>query len=134
MSDFQETLNKLLSDPEQMGRLAELAKTFAQGQPVQSDPPTAEEGLDALPSGAPSAGASLFSALDPKTLGFIGRLVGEYGAKSDKEALLRASTPYVKEPRRGKIEQAARLAKLARLARMALTELSGAEGHGGGSI
>jgi hypothetical protein len=115
MSDFQDTLDKLLSDPEQLEKLAGIAKALV---------PPGEAHADAAgPGGAPPSAESWLSALDPKTIGLIGRLMGEYNAKNDKEALLRALTPYLKETRRGKIEQAAKMAKLARLARLAITEL-----------
>ncbi|MDR0838205.1 MAG: hypothetical protein LBN99_01025 [Oscillospiraceae bacterium] len=110
MSDFEDTLNKVLSDPEQMAKIAEIAKSFAQPQPDGE---------------AGSGDASPLSSLDPKMLGLIGKLMGEYNAGSDKEALLRALTPYLKDSRRGKIERAAEMAKLARLAKLAMTEFGG---------
>ncbi|MDR2421737.1 MAG: hypothetical protein LBD49_06520 [Oscillospiraceae bacterium] len=112
MSDFQDSLEKLLADPEQMEKIAGIAKSLTGGAAETPGTPDAPR-------------LSPLSSLDPETIGLIGRLMGEYNAKNDKEALLRAITPYLKESRRGKVEQAAKMAKLARLARLAVTELGG---------
>jgi hypothetical protein len=111
MSDFEENLNKVLADPVQMEKLAEIAKSFMGGS--GGDAPAGE------------ASASPLGNLDPKMLGIIGKLMGEYNAGSDKQALLAAISPYLKDSRRSKIEQAAQMAKLARLAKLAMTEFGG---------
>ncbi|MDR0447012.1 MAG: hypothetical protein LBH17_08360 [Oscillospiraceae bacterium] len=125
MSDFQDTLDKLLSDPEQMEKIAGIAKALTQGAPEGAGTDSGAGMPTDVPTDVISSGASLLSSLDPKTIGLIGKLIGEYNSKNDKEALLRAITPYLTETRRGKIEQAAKMAKLARIARVAMMELGG---------
>ena len=112
MSDFEETLNKVLSDPSQMEKIAELAKSLSGGDTAGSAAQTAGEG------------ASPLTGLDPKMLALVGKLMSEYNAGSDKAALLAAISPFVKDSRRSKIEQAAQLAKLARLAKIAMAEFN----------
>ena len=120
MSDFENVLNQLLSDPAQMEKLMGVAKTlgnFSDGENGGGAPEFHEERrLDA---------ASALSGLDPKLIGMVGKLMGEYNSGSDKETLLHAISPYLKAERRGRFERAAEMAKLARLARAAMSELGG---------
>jgi len=113
MSGFEDTLNQLLSNPEQMEKLMGVAKTFMQSS---GEPSGADVTTDSTP---PLAG------LDPKLLALIGKLMGQYNAGSDKETLLRAISPYLKAERREQFERAAEMAKLARLAKTAMSELGG---------
>ena len=115
MSDFQESLNALLADPAQMEKLVGLAKSIA-GDGAQSDGAASDGGETAAFNAA---------GIDPKMLGMLGKMMGEYNAKSDKQALIAAIAPFLKDSRRSKIEQAAQMARLARLAKLAMTELNG---------
>jgi|GEM_PF-2377329 len=118
MSDFQGTLNKVLADPEQMEKLAGIAKSLMGDGKTDS-------------SGA-AAGAVGFdpSALDPKMMSLMMKLMQEYNSGSDKEALLAAIKPFLKDSRRSRIEQAAQMAKLARLAKVAMANFSMTENGG----
>jgi len=112
MSDFQESLNALLADPAQMEKLVGLAKSIA-GDGTQTDGTT---------DGGAVGGSSPLDGLDPRMLGMLGKMMSEYSAKSDKQALIAAITPFLKDSRRSKIEQAAQMAKLARLAKLAMMQ------------
>ena len=125
MSEFEDKINKILSSPEELEKIMSMAKSLSGslGEPAEE--------TEKKPAGIPdiSSLGSLLGNMDPKMLGVIGRLFGEYSSKSsdDKAGLITALKPYLKEDRREKIDQAAQMAKLARLARLAFTEFSGGE-------
>ena len=115
MTDFENTLNQLLSDPEQMEKLMGVAKAFIGSSDNETTPANAAAGE------APSA----ISGLDPKIIGIIGKLMGEYNSGGDKETLMRAISPYLEAERRQQFERATEMAKLARMAKTAMGELGG---------
>ena len=112
MSDLEDRLNSILSDPEQMARIQNLAQSLMGGG-------EGEAGA-ASPSGA---GGEAESAL----LGRLGALLGQQGGDAEKRALLEAMKPYLSEKRRSKLDRAMRLARLARVARLAMGELGNGE-------
>lgn len=115
MSELEDRLNGLLSDPEQMGRLAQLAKTIMGGGGADDAPPAQD-------ASAPD--------IDPGMLSRIGGLMkGLNGERDDKKALLEAMKPYLAEKRRQKMDRALKIAKMAKLANMALKEYGG-DGNG----
>ena len=115
MTDFENTLNQLLSDPGQMEKLIGVAKAFM-GSPDNEAPPA---------NAAVGEEPPVISGLDPKIIGIIGKLMGEYNSGSDKETLMRAISPYLKAERRRQFERATEMAKLARMAKAAIGELGG---------
>ena len=108
MSELEEQLNSILSDPKQMEQIAGLARTLmgggAQEQPQASAPDIAELGLD------------------PALLQRLTRAMKDGGGNGREQALLQAMRPYLSEKRRGKMDRALKLARLARIARRALGE------------
>ncbi len=106
MSELEDRLNSILSDPEQMARINRLAQSLMGGQ----------GGGEALP---PAGDGEPDSAL----LGKLGSLLGQQGGDSDKRALLEAMKPYLSEKRRNKLDRAMRLTRMAHLARLAMGEL-----------
>jgi len=119
MSEFEDKINKILSSPEDMEKIMGMAKSLSGSLP-KSD--------EASPGGVPdlSSLGSMLGGLDPKVIGVIGRLFGEYSSNdNDKTALLTAVKPYLKEDRRDKIDKAADMARLAKLARIAFSEFKG---------
>lgn len=111
MSDLEEQLNSILSDPGQMAQLQALAQSLMGGG---GEPPPAES-----PSG-PAAALSGQGAM----LGRLGKLLGAQGGQDDKAALLTALRPYLSQQRQERLARAMRLAKMARLAKLALGEMS----------
>lgn len=120
MSEFEDRLNQLLNDPEQMDRIANLAKSLMSGQ---SAPQPA-------PQSVPASAGILPEGFDPAMLGKLGKLLS--GMKSQEPdnnmVLLEAMKPYLAEKRRAKMERALKLAKLAKFAELALGEFGG-ENH-----
>jgi len=105
LDGLEEQLNSILSDPEQMEKLAGLARSLMGG-------------ADAARAETPPAGEP---GLDPGLLQRLGRMM-QGGDTGREQALLKAMEPYLSEKRRGKLNRAMKLARLARIARMAMGE------------
>ncbi len=101
MSDWEEQLSSILGDPEQMGRIAEMAKSLMGGG---EEPPSA----------APTPDAGALSSLMQSVTGSSG--------KDRAQTLLEAMKPWLSEKRRAKIDRAVKLARMAKLAEMAMGE------------
>ena len=101
MSEFEDKLHAILSDPAEMERISRLASELMGG------------GTPAPPPGN--------AYPDGKLLQRLGALLGGAGA-SDKTALLNALSPYLKPERRARLQKALRLAGVLRLAGTALRE------------
>jgi len=114
MSDFEETLNKLMSSPEDMAKIAGLASQFIGSREAASE-------------AAASTGENPLASLDPKLIGTLSKLLGEYNGASDKAALIAALEPFIGGEQRGKLAKAAQMARIARVAKAAFNEM----GNGG---
>ncbi len=124
MSEFDDKLNKILSSPEDMEKILNMARSLTG---ASSAP--AEGGGEQAPA-TPDLGSisSALGDLDPKLFRMVTRLASEYkSGNNDKSALLNAMKPYLREDRHAKIDKAAEIAKLARLAKVAFSELSGGD-------
>ena len=110
MAELEDMLNQVLYDPEQMNKIAGLAKRLMGGGDSSS---------------TPSQNSPL--PFDPKMMGRLQNIMGSSGAKSSSsEALLRAMQPYLSEKRRAKMDNALKLARMAKLAGFAMEEFGGA--------
>ena len=122
MSEFEDKLNKILSSPDDLEKIMGMAKslTGSLGAKDGEEEPKSAPDLSSI--------GSLLGNIDPKMIGLVTRMMGEYSGKSnDKSALISALKPYLKEDRRQQIDKAAEMAKLARLARLAMSEFSGGD-------
>ena len=112
MSEFEDKLNSILGDPEQMDKIANLAKSLMGGE---------EENTSASAIGSLLEGEG---GIDAAAIGRIGRLLSAgNGENSEKQALFNAMKPYLSEKRRAKMDKAMKLASLARIARLAMGEM-----------
>ncbi len=129
MEDLSARLEQLLSDPQMLSQLGELAAGLGlgagQGQPPAGDspPPAASTpDLSALlgmlggsggvaGSGTPAGG--LLS--DPALLGRIAQVVSSLSTPDRDTQLLMALQPFCGEHRRKKVEEAAQLLRIIRL-------------------
>ena len=102
MSELEEQLNSILSDPKQMEQIAGLARSLMGGGGEAKPPPD---------PGDPGLDAGLLQKLMRAMKG------GEPGRE---QALLKAMEPYLSEKRRGKVDRALQIARLARIARLAM--------------
>lgn len=128
MSDFEEKLNAILSNPESMGQIMNLAQSLNLGGGGESQ--EAAPGGEAAPP--PQGGVNLsglgdlLGGIDPKLLQRLLPLAGELaggGGDDERMQLLYALRPFLKPERRDKVERAARTARLIRVGKKLLTDL-----------
>ena len=118
MSELEEKLNSILSDPEAMAQVMNLAQSLSAqaGGTAPTDapaPPAQDSGSDvsAMLSRA-------VSSLDPELLRLLPVLSQLNREESSQTAaLLYALRPFLREDRRGKVERAVQLARLIHLAK-----------------
>lgn len=103
MSELEDRLNSILSDPGQMERIAGLARSLMGGESAVPEAPAAEAPL----------------------LKKLGGLMAAPQTPSREQALLAAMRPWLSEKRRAKMDRAVQLARMARIARLAMGELGG---------
>ena len=124
MSELDEKLNALLSDPNSMAQVMQLAQqlsgTFGgASQPASASPPPPPP----QPPRQPSFDTSFLGGLDPKLIGRFLPLIQEYTqSNSNTTQLLYALRPFLKAEKQDKIERAAKLARLIHLGKKFLSE------------
>ena len=114
MSDWEDKINAVLSDPGQMESISRLAAQLmgsgGDAAPAETEPNT-----------PPALDSAMFSR--------IGQLFAAHGGgDSDKTALLKAMSAYVSPARREKMEKAMQFARMAKIAGAALKEYGGGGG------
>ena len=151
MAEFDEKLNSLLSNPDAMAQIMQMAQSLSGGggqtqpspppappQQPQQTPPQASP-VPAAPRPAPGpqappAGGDLLSSLsglagniDPKLLMKLLPLIQELSGQQDSNArqLLYALRPYLKPERQEKVERALQLARLFHLGKKFLAGWEG---------
>ena len=99
MSDWQEQLNTILSDPDAMAQIASLAQSLGAASPQEAKQPDP------------------VNPVDPELLGRLMPLIRQLNRSESGEAaaFLRALRPFLSEKRRDKVERAAQLARLIHL-------------------
>ena len=133
MSEFDEKLNALLSDPDRMAQIMQMAQSLSgaaapppPAPPPPAPPPTRPETNPASPVGTDFL-SSLTGGIDPQLLTRLLPLARELGSDSGSgaRALLYALRPYLKQERQERVERALQLAKLLHIGRKVLTNLEG---------
>ena len=128
MSEFDEKLNALLSDPDRMAQIMQMAQSLsgAAAPPPPTPPPTRPETTSTPPVGTDIL-SSLTGGIDPQLLTRLLPLIRELGSDSGSgaRALLYALRPYLKQERQERVERALQLAKLLHIGRKVLTNLEG---------
>ncbi len=113
MDELGDKLNAVLNDPEQMKRIADMAKSLmggGMGGPAQEEPKEVKREQPAEEASAP-----LF---DPGMLGKLSSFMKKGESRSETHALLEAMKPYLSEKRRNKMDKALKLAKFASIAEL----------------
>lgn len=126
MSELEEKLNALLSDPNSMAQVMQMAQQLSGAMEEQkaAAPPPPPPPPPPVPP-APDLGAAL-GGLDPKLLGKLLPLAGELGTENSAAMqLLNALRPFLKEEKQGKIQRAARLARLIHVGKKLLADWEG---------
>lgn len=117
MSEFEDRLNSILNDPEQMDKIANMAKSLMGGG---TDPGPQTE------STADSGVSSILEGLDPGMMQRVMKMMSGMNQGPDENtALLEAMKPFLKEKRRAKMDRALKLAKMAKMAQLAFGDLGG---------
>jgi len=101
MNEFEQKLNSILSDPQELEKISRLAAQIMGGGETAEPPPGA--------GGTPDF-KSILSGL---------------GKQSDKTALLQALSPYLSAQRQARLQKALRLAEAARIAGIAIDACGG---------
>lgn len=133
MAEFDEKLNSILSNPDAMSQIMQLAQSLGGGgtsgsPPQQGQPPPAwgspPQQQDSPPLGALS---SLAGGLDPGLIARLLPLIQELGGQRDSNArnLLYALRPYLRSDRQEKVERALQLARLFHLGKKFLSGWEG---------
>ncbi|MCI8810916.1 MAG: hypothetical protein HFF84_12565 [Oscillibacter sp.] len=155
MAEFDEKLNSLLSNPDAMAQIMQLAQSLGGGAgspppagapPAAGPPPGGVSAAEPPPAqpfwGPPSAASpaapqpaggggdllsSLMGGLDSKLILRLLPLIQELGGQKDSNArqLLYALRPYLKAERQDKIERALQLARLFHIGRKFLAGWEG---------
>ena len=138
MAEFDDKLNSLLSNPEAMAQIMQMAQSLSGGQaqqvpqapPQQPFPPpppppvqqTVSQGSNPL-----AALSGLTGGMDTAMLTKLLPLIQELGSQNDSNArqLLYALRPYLKPDRQEKIERALQLARLFHLGKKFLSGWEG---------
>ena len=139
MAEFDEKLNSLLSNPEAMAQIMQMAQSLSGGQAQQPPPQPLQQPVRPAPppppaQAPPPSGGDLLSSLsgltggiDPTMLTKLLPLIQELGSQNDSNArqLLYALRPYLKPERQEKIERALQLARLFHLGKKFLAGWEG---------
>lgn len=107
MSELEEKLSQVLSNPQMMQQIMALAQSMGTAQPEK--PP--EQKQEPRPETAPP-----LSQMDLNLVQKMAGMASGTGVDANQRALLRALGPYVSRERVGKLEKAMRAAKMAQFA------------------
>ena len=123
MSELQDKLKSLLSDPAGMAQVVQLAQQLSSTMEPSAAPTPQSGAPTPPPSPNPPPSTALPGGID---LGTVSRFLPVLQALSSDQShsmqLLNALRPYLKEEKQGKVERAARLARLITVGKRFLTE------------
>ncbi len=130
MAEFDDKLNSILSNPDAMSQIMQLAQSLSgPGPEQQTAPPPPPPSQPSPPGGGDlfSSLSSLAGGMDPKLLTRLLPLIQELGGQRDSNAraLLYALRPYLKEEKQNKVERALQLARLFHLGKKFLSGWEG---------
>ena len=126
MEDLGARLEQLLSDPQALSQIGELAASLGLGQPPENGAaasPAAPAGESSSPDlsallgmlGGRTGSQSGFGGMDPALLGRIAQVVASLSGPDRDTQLLMALQPFCGEHRRKKVEEAAQILRIIRL-------------------
>ena len=133
MSELEDKLGALLSNPDSMAQVMRLAQQLSGSLGGQESAQAQETPQETVSVPAPAAGGdgglgSLLGGLDPAMIAKFLPLLQEYGKSNTQSMqLLYALQPYLKPERQDKIQRAAKLARLIHLGKVFFKEMGGLE-------
>lgn len=143
MAEFDDKLNSILSNPDAMSQIMQLAQSLGGDGGGAAPPPQGPPGPQQAPAWGPPpqqqaappppGGGDLLSSLmgggglDPGLLSRLLPLIQELGGQRDSNArnLLYALRPYLRQDRQEKVERALQLARLFHLGKKFLSGWEG---------
>lgn len=133
MAEFDDKLNSILSNPDAMSQIMQLAQSLSGGSGAEQQaapapsPPLPRQAPPAPPAGGGDLLSSLTGGMDPGLLARLLPVIQELGSQHDSNArqLLYALRPYLKEERQEKVERALQLARLFHLGKKFLSGWEG---------
>ena len=113
MSDFEEKLNSILSNPDAMAQVINLAQSLGGSMGATASPPP-EPPVKSAGNEARAKPGDLFSGIDPALMTKLLPLLGELNQTGSDERLqlLYALRPFLKPERQDKVERAVKAARL----------------------
>jgi len=126
LGEFEDRINSLLSSPEEMSKIMQMAKMF---MPEGDEPKVAQEQSGDLEyvKAADSKESMPGGAADSGMADLLGRVLNSGVKKDRRHALLAAMMPYLAGERQKKLERAMQLAQIASMAGMFFAEGGGVE-------
>ncbi len=126
MGELDEKLNALLSNPDSMAQVMQMAQQLSSSFNQQSETPPPPPPQTQHEPSKPSDSSSFLGGLDPGLAAKFLPLLQEY-SKPNTQAiqLLNALRPYLKEEKQEKIQRAAKLARIIHLGKKFLMEWEG---------
>ena len=133
MAEFDDKLNSILSNPDAMSKIMQLAQSLGGGggdqpnAPPPSQPPPVQQPPPAGGGGDLLSSLMGGGGLDPKLLSRLLPLIQELGGQRESNArnLLYALRPYLRSDRQEKVERALQLARLFHLGKKFLSGWEG---------
>lgn len=125
MSEFDEKLNALLSNPDSMAQIMQLAQSFSGSEQGAGIAPPQPQNVPPQQS-SPGQNADI-PAFDPKLIAQLAPLFKELSGQQNSQArqLLYALRPYLNTQRQEKMERALQLARLIHIGKKFLTGWEG---------
>jgi hypothetical protein len=110
LSELEGMINSVLSNPDEMKKVMEMASSLMGGGAASSSPPPQEQS-GSMPDLSGLVGGD--TALTPEMGAAAMKLLkGFGGGNSEKHVLLNAMKPYLSEPRRTKLDKAMKLSRV----------------------
>ena len=131
MADLEEKLNSILSNPEAMGQIMNIARSLGGGPTETAASSPAPSCSETDSSTSRSDSFSSLGDLEPRFLELGFKLLNAYRSDDDdRAALLSALRPFVRPERYARLDQAIQVSKLTRVIRIALDSFRNKDGGG----
>lgn len=130
MDGMESKIQRILSDPEAMGAVLNMAKSLgvsgASSAPSEDEIPKEQSEPAADDGGGLGGFSELLGNIDPALMGKLMGLLGEYTRSDDRRiSFLKALKPYLREERAEQIDRASQMVRIARTASKALESWNG---------